>query len=135
MVKLAPAIELIERLENRLFTDHPEWADVKQGVLFHQWMVSVSSKFTRRGLCYKLYAANLEQAAAKGFTTAIVECSGKYSLAAALKAGYVEHNRIMYTDFEFNGTKPFSNSERDTGHAYCMCVVYTRFEVIACMYL
>ena len=123
MVKDAPAAELVRQLEHKLFADHPERADVGLGVLFHQWMVAVSSNFTRRGLCTRLFAANLQQAAAKGFTTAIVECTGSFSLAAALKAGYVEHNRIVYADFEYNGTKPFSNSERDTGHTACVLCI------------
>ena len=123
MVKEAPSVELIRRLLHKLFSDHPEWVDVGLGVVFHQWLVAVSDKFSRRGLCTRLYAANLQQAAAKGFTTAIVECTGSFSLAAALKAGYVEHNRIVYTDFEFNGTKPFSNSERDTGNTACVLCI------------
>ena len=122
MVKFAPATELFEAVERKLFTDHPEWADAGLGVLFHQWMVAVSSKFTRRGICNKIFAANLQQAAL-GFIRAIVECSGRFSLAAAIKAGYVEHNRIVYTDFEYNGTKPFSNSERDTGHTACVLCI------------
>ena len=123
LAKFAPTMELVGQLEHKLFADHPELADCKQGVLFHQFAVAVSNKFTRRGLCNKIYAANLQQAAAKGFTTAIVECTGSFSLAAALKAGYVEHNRIVYTDFEYNGTKPFSNSERDTGHTACVLCI------------
>ena len=123
MIKFAPAAELTGRLKHKLFADHPEWYDDKQGVLFHQLAVAVSDKFTRRGLCNKIYAANLQQAATLGFTTAIVECTGKFSLAAALKAGYVEHNRIVYADFEYNGTKPFSNSERDTGNTACVLCI------------
>ena len=120
-IKFAPAAELFKCLQYKLIA---EWADVKQGVLFHQWMVAVSNKFTRRGLCNKIGAANLQQGAAHGFTTAVVECTGSFSLAAALKAGYVERHKIMYADFEFNGSKVFDNSERDTGHT--MCVLCTR---------
>ena len=123
IAKLAPSMELVKRLHHKLFADHPELADDKQGVLFHQVLVAVSNKFTRRGLCNKIFAANLQQAAAQGFTTAIVECSGSFSLAAALKAGYVEHNRIVYADFEYNGTKPFSSVERDTGHTACVLCI------------
>ena len=36
MVKEAPATELVRQLEHKLFADHPEWADVGLGVLFHQ---------------------------------------------------------------------------------------------------
>ena len=38
-IKFAPAAELFKRLQYKLIA---EWADVKQGVLFHQWMVAVS---------------------------------------------------------------------------------------------
>ena len=124
MAKFAPGAELFKRLHHKLFADHPEWADVKQGVLFHQWMSAVSNKFTHHGLCNKITATNLQQGAARGFTTAVAECTGNFSLAAALKAGYVERHKIMYADFEFNGSKVFANSERDTGHT--MCVLCTR---------
>ena len=95
MAKFAPAVELFEHFNHKLFADHPEWVDVsKQGVLFHQCLVAVSNKFTRRGLCNKIFAANLQQGAPHGFTTAIVECTGSFSLAAALRAGYVERHKI-----------------------------------------
>ena len=124
LAKFAPALKLAGGLHHKLFADHPEWVDVKQGVLFHQLMVAVSNKFTRRGLCNKIFAANLQQGAAHGFTTAIVECTGSFSLAAALRAGHVERHKIMYADFEFNGSKVFANSERDTGNT--MFVLCTR---------
>ena len=125
LIKFALATELLKRLHHKLFADHPEWADGRKGILFHQWMGAVSDKFTRRGLCSAIMAANLHQGAAQGFTASIAECTGKFSLAAALNAGYVERHRIMYAEFEFNGCKPFYNSAINTGHT--MCVLCTKY--------
>merc|ERR1712217_608213 len=117
--KWTPILALLGEMDET-FLKSSEY-EHKDGELFHQFLVAVSPKSQRRGLCGKVLTENLALATKKGFKRSVIECTGKYSNAAAIKLGYIEDHRVDYASFELEGQKPFLETAASTGHDACVC--------------
>lgn len=73
------------------------------------WMVGVAdARFTRKGLASRLFRTCLGVARDGGFRRCVTECTGRYSQAAAERAGLKEVARLAYKDFLFEGRPVFA---------------------------
>jgi len=123
MDRWGPVLALLGGLDESFL--ETEEKDAAQGQLFHQFMVAVNPKFQKRGLCRKIMEANLAVAKARGFRRSVIECTGRFSHAAALKCGYKENRRVVYGDFVNpeemgGGGKVFAKTAENTGHDACV---------------
>lgn len=83
--KWTPILALLGEMDENFLKNSEH--EHKEGELFHQFLVAVSPKFQRRGLCAKVLTENLAMATKKGFKRSVIECTGKFSNAAAVKLG------------------------------------------------
>ena len=134
MNKWGPVLTLVFDLEKGMLKEEGD-SDKEQGPsageYFHQFMVAVSPKFQKRGLCRQTLEANLAMAKELGFQKSVIECTGKFSHSAAVKLGYVPSQTIVYKEFEMHeedGTKigefPFAKTEEMTGHDACIVSLF-----------
>jgi ribosomal protein S18 acetylase RimI-like enzyme len=74
------------------------------------WMVGVApgDQFTNRGIATNLFGLCTDVARERGFRRCVAECTGRYSQAAARKAGLKECARLAYRDFRFEGRATFA---------------------------
>lgn len=72
------------------------------------WMVGTDARFARRGVAGRLFRLATHLARECGFRRCVTECTGRYSQAAAERAGFTEAARLAYRDFRFDGEAVFA---------------------------
>jgi hypothetical protein len=83
------------------------------------WMVGVpqDGRFAKRGIASTLFRVSADLGRDRGFKRCVTECTGRYSQAAARKAGFQERARIAYRDFRFEGRAVFAAIDPPHTHA------------------
>jgi hypothetical protein len=83
--------------------------DLRPGDAVDLWMVGVAApRFTRRGIANTLFRVCSDLARQSGIRRCVTECTGRYSQAAAQRAGFKEVARLAYRDFRFEGRPVFA---------------------------
>ncbi|NES70723.1 MAG: GNAT family N-acetyltransferase, partial [Okeania sp. SIO2D1] len=75
--------------------------------IFHVLFLGAREKYRGRKIGDKLVENNLKMAAQAGFSTAIVEASGKISQHICRKYGFEDRASLDYQTFEYKGVKVF----------------------------
>ena len=86
-------------------TRHPR---LEPGDAADLWMVGTDRRFAGRGVAARLFCICAELARDNGFNRCVTECTGRYSQAAAERAGFSEIARLPYGEFRFEGRPVFA---------------------------
>jgi GNAT superfamily N-acetyltransferase len=73
------------------------------------WMVGTDRRFAKRGIAQRLFRVCADLARECGFRRCVTECTGRFSQAAAERAGFTEVARLAYRDFRFEGRPLFAS--------------------------
>lgn len=112
--KFYPLFALLETLGEPFQKTHA----LVPGKFVHLFMVAVDGNYTRRGIAPTMYKAFLRMVINRGYTEAVTEPTGVISQHILRnKFGFEELNRINYTDFDYEGTRPFADLQ---GHECAM---------------
>jgi len=98
-----PIVMILGALEDQLRNDR----EIKKGELLHVIMGGVRLEYMKKGLLQNLLAKGSVLAKKSGFTGAFSEATGRISQFVAAKVGSKVLYEIKYSEFDFDGRKPF----------------------------
>lgn len=103
--ELAPAFALLSELDHRYFGDQA----IEPNRYAHFFFIAVLSAYRKRGVSSRLLGLSMEIAGKRGYRKAIAEASGVVSQHVLRKAGFAARVEIPYSDFEYEGARPFQS--------------------------
>jgi ribosomal protein S18 acetylase RimI-like enzyme len=107
--QLAPAFAPIGALLDGLDDRYRSQTKVSPGTHAHIFMVGVTDGVTSRGIATGLVTACVDNAAQRGYQTAITEATGAASQRVFRKLGFRDLHASSYRHFTYNGEAVFAS--------------------------
>ncbi|MBI2681653.1 MAG: GNAT family N-acetyltransferase [Acidobacteriales bacterium] len=112
---LSPKFEPIFDILGQLDTEYRAGREVRPGEYVHLFLLGVSSRAAGQGIAKRLVAACLENAAQRGYRTAVCEATNKTSQHIFRTLGFAERVHRSYAAHRFNGQAMFASIAEQGG--------------------
>ncbi|NEQ40266.1 MAG: hypothetical protein F6K40_30090, partial [Okeania sp. SIO3I5] len=100
-------LEVILQFLKQLNEQYEMQKKVVTGKVFHMFLLGAREKYRGKKIGNKLFEDNLKMATQAGFSTAIVEATGKISQHICRKYGFEDKVSLDYQTYEYKGIKVF----------------------------
>lgn len=115
--RISPRFQPIFAMLGSLDERYRREQTIRAGACVHLFMLAVAADFAGQGIAQRLVEFSLENAAVKGYRSAVTEATGLVSQRVFGKLGFEERFRASYRDFRYEGAAVFASIAEHSGAA------------------